>query len=72
MLNNAEVASMGFKIGPAAKLRKLLETLRDDESLNKQVVNKDNETGSMGGGKSLEEPSTSACTSYEQDTTEKV
>lgn len=39
---------MGIKIGPAAKLRKLLEILHSDDCAKKQVVNQQKETETVG------------------------
>lgn len=69
ILNDVEVASMGFKIGPASKLRKLLENLRSADTISgnqKVLINGPNETGST---LRIEIPSTSTSESTETEST---
>ncbi|KAK4006190.1 hypothetical protein OUZ56_011345 [Daphnia magna] len=70
LLNNTEVASMGFKIGTAAKFRKLLEILRSDVSAQKGV-NLQNEIETVGLSLRSEFQSTSDF-AKEQESTETV
>jgi hypothetical protein len=62
-----EVASMGFKIGPASKLRKLLENLRSADTISgnqKVLINGPNESTLR-----IEIPSTSTSESTETEST---
>ncbi|KZS01334.1 Uncharacterized protein APZ42_002045, partial [Daphnia magna] len=70
LLNNTEVASMGFKIGTAAKFRKLLEILRSEVSAQKGV-NLQNEIETVGLSLRSEFQSTSDF-AKEQESTETV